>query len=104
MTKKKQSDSSFGEAFASLLMLTLKHPEIAKAAFYAIQDIGDGVRAALAPKPRPNTVAELPELQEQEPQPSPSMFALPSLPSPFGWPSNQNSRVVWVNGNFIRIP
>lgn len=123
---KKQPDSSIPKQAASLVLLALEHPEETKVAVKAINTAGlvasalttavldyliPPKTAAAAPKPQLNTVAELQEPQQLEPQP-------PS-PSPLGWPpsvfdrppsmfdspwSSRRNRVVWANGNFIPMP
>ncbi len=63
----KQSDSNFGEALGAVLMAWSKYPEIVQAVFYAAQDVGDDLRAALAPKPQPNMVAASSNVQQLPP-------------------------------------
>jgi hypothetical protein len=105
---KKQPENNFGETFASLLILATQHPKEAKAAYNIINALGavtyDLTTATLDYLFPRKTETTLPEPQQQTAQPSPPSIFGRSSPSPFEWPSNQNSKVVWVNGNFIRIP
>lgn len=94
---KKTSDSNFGEVLSTVLTAWAKYPDIVRAVFYGSQEIGDTLRAALAPKPQ-STVVSIPSNAQQSPS-SLDETQEAFTPAPL-WPLAENRLVGFVNGFF----
>jgi hypothetical protein len=102
---KKTPDSNFVEALGAVLTAWAKYPNIVRAVFYGSREIGDSLRAALAPKPQSNMVAASSDAQQlsspidesQEAFADEGQEAFTSAPL---WPLMEDQPGGFVNGFF----